>query len=432
MATTYSTSYTAPVSCITSDCDSASAGKETFSFVVPLQSTEITGLPLTLPKFNTMSGTRILRKVLLSVKSTLRANALLENSSPNASEIVFFKENSSFTIDQGANTIVSLPLLSSSYVNIPVAPAVLLNGLHGSYPGDLTNSTLQGMGALNPSPIADFNNFLDPRANPNWVTTLTGNASDDDDIIYLPPASVFSTNNTVFTSALGDFTGTGDLSYTLSTLTGYSISGGGGNLNIYINTRAGATLEITYLYCTPAALPIKLLSLNATKNNDNSVKVNWVVGEQINVNHYEIEQSMNGINFNTVGKITAGNNLNYSFNYLNAESGLNYFRLKTIDNDGTISYSYIVKVLIPELTGNVSVYPNPTTSLVNISLGSNGLSKAATIKIIGVDGRILVQQKINAFSSKVSINVNNLPAGKYFIRIESESQVINKALVILR
>ena len=127
-----------------------------------------------------------------------------------------------------------------------------------------------------------------------------------------------------------------------------------------------------------------------------------------------------------------GNNLSYSFNYPDAKQGLNYFRLKTIDNNGKISYSKIVKEDVIGLNSKVLVYPNPAKSYVNISLGNIANIKPVTIKIVALDGRILSEQKVNVLSSSATINTNNLAAGKYFIKIATDSKVVTRALEILR
>ena len=429
---TYTATYTAPFACLTNTCADGTPGEESYTFNVSLQTTDFFDYPLTLPKFNTNGDTRILQKVLLSAKNTLLANAIAENQSTTAVNLNIFSETNTSEIDQNGNTIFALPDLKYTYKNISLGGAVILNGPHGGYPGDISSSTLLGMAALNPSPIQDVIDFINPRTNPNWVTTLTGDVNDADDIVYFPPTYSYSTNNNVYTSSLSDFTGTGDLGYTYTTVGGFSFSGGGGNFQFKIATKAAVAITITYYYCTASTVPVKLISFTANNAENNSVKLNWILSEQVNVDHYEIEQSMNGTSFNSVGRVAAGNVLNYTFNYPDAAQGLNYFRLKTADKDGKISYSDIVKVNVPVANTSVNIYPNPATSYVKVSLGNMAKNSPVTIKVVALDGRVVKEQKVNTLSTSVTLNTNNLPAGKYFIKLESGSQVITKSIEILK
>ena len=433
-ASIYNANYNAPSACITNSCVANTPGQETYTFTVPLQTTDLVDLPLTLPKFDDNSGTRTLQKVLLSAKTTMLANAIAENQSATAVTLTSFSAINSSQINQAGNSVFVLPDLKFTYKNIPFGAAVVIPGMKGTYPGDISSSTLNGMAALTPvpSPIQDVVDFNNPYLNANWVTKLTGDANDANDIVYFRPAFAYSTNNEIYETDLTGFIGTGSLGYTYSTLGGYSFSGGGGNFQSTIATRAAATISITYYYCGPEVLPVTLLSFNADNAGNNTVKLTWTVGEQINVKRYEIEHSLNGSSFSYVGKIIAGNNLSYSFNYPDAKQGLNYFRLKTIDNNGKISYSKIVKEDVIGLNSKVLVYPNPAKSYVNISLGNIANIKPVTIKIVALDGRILSEQKVNALSSSATINTNNLAAGKYFIKIATDSKVVTRALEILR
>lgn len=50
------------------------------------------------------------------------------------------------------------------------------------------------------------------------------------------------------------------------------------------------------------------------------------------------------------------------------KSGLNNYRLKQIDRNGTVFYSTVRLVSFKSVGTNIQVYPNPTTDVVNIQI----------------------------------------------------------------
>ncbi len=116
---------------------------------------------------------------------------------------------------------------------------------------------------------------------------------------------------------------------------------------------------------TAGALPLNILSLNAGYVN-NSLKVWWNTSNEINATFYEVERSVDGRTFATIGSVaarnTSGSN-HYDLVDLNPLSGVTYYRLKMTDKDGTFRYSKVV-VVNTRLRGVVAIYPNPAINFI--------------------------------------------------------------------
>lgn len=179
-----------------------------------------------------------------------------------------------------------------------------------------------------------------------------------------------------------------------------------------------------------ALLPIKLESFTAAPQGSN-VLLKWTVSEEINVDRYEIEFGTNGRDFGAIGNTAGANLRNYQLLHTAPVAGINYYRLKTIDKDGQISYSEVRKVNFGK-GSTLSVYPNPVQDNLNITVTGDMVSKPATISIIAMDGKLLWQQRINAMNQTESIHTNGLSSGKYIVRIVTEAEVINKAIEVIR
>lgn len=73
-----------------------------------------------------------------------------------------------------------------------------------------------------------------------------------------------------------------------------------------------------------------------------------------------------------------------------------------------------------------SMYPNPSDNYVNLQLPS-GTNKA-NVKIFDYLGKTLIQKNLN--NANNNLDVSNLSAGIYFVRIQSDNKVGTKKLIV--
>ena len=180
-----------------------------------------------------------------------------------------------------------------------------------------------------------------------------------------------------------------------------------------------------------SVLPIKLESFTAVAQEKN-VLLKWVVSEEINVAKYEIECSTNAVDFKYVGHVSANNTQQYSLFHTSPVSGLNYYRLKTIDKDGKFYYSELRKVIFGK-GGEVIIYPNPTsTGVVNITLTGSMIGKPIVVNILTMEGKVVSQEKLSKANQTESINVSKLANGHYILKLVTDNNIINKTIQVIR
>jgi hypothetical protein len=204
-------------------------------------------------------------------------------------------------------------------------------------------------------------------------------------------------------------------------------AGQSGAFDVTVNT---INVKIDAGITSSILLPIKLESFTAVPQGSNVV-LNWVVSNEINVANYEAEFSTNGVNYVSIGSVTAASSRNYNLLHTAPVTGINYYRLKTVDKDGKISYSDIRKVNFGK-GGTITIYPNPTTDAVNITFTSTLINKPAVLSIIAMDGRVLYQERKNALSQTETISLGKLANGKYILQIKSATEVVIKTIEIIR
>jgi hypothetical protein len=175
----------------------------------------------------------------------------------------------------------------------------------------------------------------------------------------------------------------------------------------------------------PVVLPLKLISFTASEQGE-TIYLNWKVNNEVNLQHYEIEQSNNGIDFKRIGTV-AGGRLYYSYADKNraGNAGTLYYRLKITGSNGAIAYSPIVHIA-STLSPIVVLLPNPAKNYFTIG----GAKQAGTVEIIDANGKIVERTSLVSPTSK--INISTLSAGIYFVRFTSGTNTIFRKLAVQR
>jgi len=175
-------------------------------------------------------------------------------------------------------------------------------------------------------------------------------------------------------------------------------------------------------------VPITLRSFDASWKNDEDVLARWVTSMEANTGHFELQLGIDGTSFETVGNIPAAGNSStdrtYSFvdvrvnNHYNSRPALFYYRLKTVDKDGHITYSAIVvlKNSTTVTSESITVYPNPATQYITLEFKNGAASFVPrTIQIFSSDGKMISQKNIT--DPKEMLQVSNYPSGIYYLKV---------------
>ena len=138
-------------------------------------------------------------------------------------------------------------------------------------------------------------------------------------------------------------------------------------------------------------LPISLKDFYA-EPLDNEVLLKWSVATEKNVAYYIIEKSNDGINFlplNTVyslASVSGENNLSY-FNYdYSPSKGINYYRLKHVEKDGSVETHKTIAVNYKNNSAS-PIWINQTNETIKIGYEKMPLSKSVLIH--DITGRLI-------------------------------------------
>jgi glycosidase len=194
----------------------------------------------------------------------------------------------------------------------------------------------------------------------------------------------------------------------------------------------------------PAVLPINLLSFKAQRASDH-INLVWRTNQERNTAGFEIERSMDGMNYEVVGKQASNNNPGLSVNLYRYEDrdavALKaphriFYRIRMNDQNGEYTYSQVQPVDPAGGLAKTSVYPNPINNNSNllIDFPQAGVYQ---IRVVNAQGQS-VGTIVNGYREK---GVQTIPlrqgafvpsvlqGGTYYLRIEGAGKVETVPLV---
>lgn len=198
-------------------------------------------------------------------------------------------------------------------------------------------------------------------------------------------------------------------------------------------TRGGSGQSVvpapTPAYPSASVLPITLALFTATLNNTGSeVAVYWVTEAELNNDHFTIQRSANGVDYEELSEIpgagTSNNQLTYTYIDLHPLAGVSYYRLKQTDIGGEYHYGAIQSVNNEFVQPNntINIYPIPAANLVYVDLNISSLSSSQII-IVDITGKVVksINAVLNLGKNKIKLDISDLPNGIYFVNLQDEA-----------
>lgn len=184
---------------------------------------------------------------------------------------------------------------------------------------------------------------------------------------------------------------------------------------------------------TPSGpLPVTLQSFQAIAAQSDA-DLSWATAMEKNSSHFNIERSSNGKDFTNIGKIASKNEAAGAYyTYTDAGALLSsdhqYYRLQSVDKDGTTTYSNVVRVnAYNAVSAALLLYPNPATKAVTIE---TNLAEDGLLQVFNTMGQIVLEQKIEKAHLKTELNTASFAKGTYIVRLRNGQQTSTQQLII--
>lgn len=156
--------------------------------------------------------------------------------------------------------------------------------------------------------------------------------------------------------------------------------------------------------------------------------VNWFTSSESNTKNFDIERSIDGVNFIKTGNASASGNTSgkTNYNFIDdiidvAHASLIYYRIRLNDIDNHFRYSNIITAR-PASNDNIVIYPTIFSNSINIEYTSME-NAALNILLTDVAGKLIMKRDFEVVKGFNKINIDNLEsiaAGNYYIKIMNQ------------
>jgi hypothetical protein len=189
-------------------------------------------------------------------------------------------------------------------------------------------------------------------------------------------------------------------------------------------------------------LPIELIEFTANPR-DNYVELYWKTATQINNDYFVVEKSIDAQNWQQLVIVKGAGTSYVPLEYLEIDpqpyEGINYYRLKQVDFDGTYSYSKIIAVKysrnVATTNGEPILFPNPVGAGENLNIQFPANYMEVLVVLRDMMGR-------EVFSKAIVFEENNLlyaipldkelPSGMYLVTASSHRNLLFSKKIIIK
>ncbi|HPH92634.1 MAG TPA: T9SS type A sorting domain-containing protein [Ferruginibacter sp.] len=170
-------------------------------------------------------------------------------------------------------------------------------------------------------------------------------------------------------------------------------------------------------------LPLRLISFYAVPHNDNTASLYWTTANEVNTRRFIIERSQDGLQFGSITHVVAKGRANNNYNAVvnDAITGIAFYRLKIVDNDGSYVYSPLVKIDRRKNAAGFTVMTNPVKDFIVIHTTDRTLHNT-NATIINMQGAMVKTFTVKEGSQ--TIEIKDLPAGIYYLKTINGSNKI--------
>lgn len=248
----------------------------------------------------------------------------------------------------------------------------------------------------------------------NWTAPATGTV-----LHYLLDVAT----DTLFNNKLSNYN-----SRNVGNVTSFNVSGLTNNTKYFYRvtpvktgTDGVAGPSATRSITTATPLDFTLISFEA-QALANEVALSWKTATEKATTAFEIERSSNGAGFTVIGRVAAAGNAsearNYHFNDVQPAKGLNLYRLKMINADGTWSYSAVRNARFQSVLAGHEVFPVPAKTGLTLRLANAPETKLQAY-LYDLHGRVVKQMNIN--QQETLIDIKDIAVGQYLLVLSDGS-----------
>jgi hypothetical protein len=183
--------------------------------------------------------------------------------------------------------------------------------------------------------------------------------------------------------------------------------------------------------------------LSSNQGINNTVNLSWNAYQGFTYSNFEIWRSANG---GPMSQLTTVSNTTLAY-VDNSPPAQAYYQIRVTNPNGcnpsrsAFDYSTVRSNIVNNmptaiqspnaLTQNLTIFPNPSTGLVNMRLMGQ-YEGSATLRVIDVLGRMVKEQSVEAKPGGYNMNMNITTVGTYFIEVVTPDGLAGRGFVTIQ
>lgn len=173
-----------------------------------------------------------------------------------------------------------------------------------------------------------------------------------------------------------------------------------------------------------------------SKCEGSQTTVSWSSIQENQCDYYVLEQSVDGIKWQTIFQTDCQNETEqinrYQF-HVNKQHNLNYYRLWKFTLNDVPTLKGIITDNGAANDSELQLYPNPTTGIFHLTISMQEGDTVAMIEITDANGKVILSQNQEFVkgNNNVTFDMNYLPNGTYLVRMISQKKIFEIQKMII-
>jgi photosystem II stability/assembly factor-like uncharacterized protein len=176
-------------------------------------------------------------------------------------------------------------------------------------------------------------------------------------------------------------------------------------------------------------IPVELITFKGAAYTEGSL-LTWQTAQEIRFHHFDIERSSDTKAWQPLKQVAAKGSAN-SYQVVDEKpfTGINYYRLKMVDNDGSFRYSETVAVEWGKAVSTKwALFPNPVKDKLFLS-GNENAAGEGMVQIVDISGKVMLQTTVQ--QARNGLTINQLASGTYFLEVLSSAMKERLSFVVI-
>lgn len=188
----------------------------------------------------------------------------------------------------------------------------------------------------------------------------------------------------------------------------FTISGQNPRLVVFddFGTNVGASSTV---------LPVTFTNVESKKVST-GVQLTWKVTGESGGGIYNIERSITGRDFSTIGLVNFTSQSSYTFTDASPSDNA-FYRIKSTYTNGKYQYSPTLRVSSEKSTIVLSAFPQPAQN--NVTINHGAVKAGSQITVSSEDGRMVQRVSPAEGTTQTILNLTSLKAGLYLVRLKN-------------